>query len=700
MSKDTNLTNFGINVFSRITMEKYLSSEDFLKITKKIDCGKALNLEEANIIAHAMMNWAIDKGATHFTHWFQPLTGFTAEKHESFLDASDSEPIYDFSGKALIKGETDGSSFPSGGLRATFEARGYTVWDPTSYCFVKNNTLYIPTAFCSYGGDSLDKKTPLLRSMEVLSREASRVLRLFGIDDTVVPTVGSEQEYFLIDKKFYEKRLDLVVCGRTLFGSKPPKAQELGDHYFGKIKKRVSEFMRDIDKQLWELGVPAKTEHNEVAPAQHELAPVFSSNNLEADHNQLTMEIMQSTAYNHDLVCLLHEKPFEGINGSGKHNNWSLKMVKNDKNIFNPGEKPEDNLLFLLFLTSVIRATYEAQDLIRISVASPSNDHRLGGFEAPPAILSMFLGDGLCNILNSIDGDTSKITKTSLNTGVKSISQFDKDTSDRNRTSPFAFTGTKFEFRMVGSKQSIASPNVVINTAVASSLHDYYERLKDVKESEFERSVRKLIKEEYNKYKDIVFNGNCYSSEWVKEAERRGLKNYKTTVDACIHYLDEKNVNLLKRFNVLNENEIKSRYEIMLDNYVKQLSIEADTMIKMLKREIIPGVIAYKGSIAKWIKDSTAILKNDCDSLEKDLLLSLDKLTSNIYNELKKLDDVLSIIRNKDESELLDKAIMCKDVLLPQMNELRAYVDKCEELVAKEYWNIPDYCDLLYSVKY
>ena len=692
------ISNFGVNVFSREAMKKYLSKEDFEIITKNIDDGKALNLGEANTLASALMKWAIDKGATHFTHWFQPLTGFTAEKHESFLNIIDDKPINEFSCHALIKGETDGSSFPSGGLRATFEARGYTVWDPTSNCFVKNNTLYIPTAFCSYGGDSLDKKTPLLRSMEVIGKEASKILSLFGIVDKVIPTVGSEQEYFLIDKKLYDERLDLVVCGRTLFGAKPPKAQELGDHYFGKINKRVSEFMRDVDKQLWELGVPAKTEHNEAAPAQHELAPIFSSNNIETDHNQLTMEIMQSTAYDHGLVCLLHEKPFEGINGSGKHNNWSLKMVKNNKNIFDPGDKPEDNLMFLLFLTSLIQATYKAQGLIRISVASPSNDHRLGGYEAPPAIVSLFLGDDLCNILESIDKEGQVSVKNSLDTGVKSISQFDKDTSDRNRTSPFAFTGSKFELRMVGSKQSIASPNVVINTAVASALHDYYEILKGKPKEELNKAIRLLIKDEYNKYKDIVFNGNCYSEEWVKEAEKRGLKNYKTTYDACIHFKDEDNANLLKRFNVLNDHELESRYEIMLDDYVKQLMIEADTMIKMVRKEILPSVFAYHGDLAKWLKDAKDM--NAYANSEYEILRSLANYIEAINSLLGDLVKKAEEIKKIDDTDLDLKAKMTKEELLPCMEKLRSAVDKCEEIVAKDYWSLPDYCDLLYSVKY
>ena len=687
---------FGEDVFGDEVMQKRLPPATYRALKECIAENEPLSLETANTVANEMKDWAIERGATHFTHWFQPLTGVTAEKHDSFLEMEDGKPIVKFSGKMLIKGETDGSSFPTGGLRATFEARGYTAWDPTSYAFVHGGTLYIPTAFCSYGGESLDKKTPLLRSMECIDREARKVLSLFGKKGKVSATVGAEQEYFLIDRAVYEKRLDLVVCGRTLFGAKPPKAQELGDHYFGKIKERVAAYMAELDRELWKLGVYAKTKHNETAPSQHELAPIYSTVNTETDHNQLTMALMKTLASRHDMVCLLHEKPFEGVNGSGKHNNWSLQT--DSENLFNPGDNPAENLQFLLFLVAVIKAADEYQDLIRISVAGAGNDHRLGALEAPPAIVSLFLGDELTEILESVEGGSRAISKKSeeLLTGVSVITHFDRDTTDRNRTSPFAFTGNKFELRMVGSSQSIASPNVVLNTAVAKELSLFYEELKDA--ADFPAACRSLIKREYHAHKRIVYNGNSYSESWVKEAEKRGLSNYKTTVDAIRHYMDEKNVALFGEMNVLSKAELFCRYEIASESYFKQVLIEAETMLTMLNKDVLPGILRYKGELGKWIVREAEACKVDL-SLEQELLKKLGTLTAEILRTEKALKSAVEEVQSKKE-DAIAACESCKSVLLPAMEELRSFVDLSEALVGKEYWALPDYCDILYSVKY
>ncbi|WP_304406275.1 glutamine synthetase III, partial [uncultured Clostridium sp.] len=588
---------FGSLVFNDSVMKARLPKETYKALKNTIQAGKSLDLEVANVVANAMKDWAIEKGATHYTHWFQPMTGVTAEKHDSFIyPDKDGKIIMEFSGKELVKGEPDASSFPSGGLRATFEARGYTAWDPTSYAFIKDGTLCIPTAFCSYSGEALDKKTPVLRSMEALNKQALRILKLFGKDDVkkVITTVGPEQEYFLVDKDMYDKRPDLVFCGRTLFGARPPKGQEMEDHYFGTIKPRVSAYMKELEEELWKLGVLAKTKHNEVAPAQHELAPIFATTNIATDHNQLTMELMKSIANKHNLACLLHEKPFAGVNGSGKHNNWSI-STDTGINLLEPGDTPSENAQFLLFLTAVIKAVDDYQDLLRVSVASAGNDHRLGANEAPPAIVSMFLGDELTDILTAIENDTSYTDKgrSEMEIGVRVLPKFFKDTTDRNRTSPFAFTGNKFEFRMLGSTFSIAGPNIVLNTIVAEELKQFADTLEI--STDLDKDLNTLIKNTIKNHKRIIFNGNNYSDNWVQEAEKRGLLNLKTTPDALPYFIHSKNVDLFTKHHVFSESELYSRYEILMENYYKTIHIEALTMIDMVKKYIIPSVLSYQG---------------------------------------------------------------------------------------------------------
>ena len=690
---------FGSMVFDDRVMRATLSADVYRSLKRTIDRGSQLDISVANAVANAMKDWAVAHGATHYTHWFQPLTGITAEKHDSFITpAPDGRVIMEFSGKELIKGEPDASSFPSGGLRATFEARGYTAWDPTSYAFIKGKTLCIPTAFCSYGGEALDKKTPLLRSMEALNRQAMRILKLFGNTNVkcVRTSVGPEQEYFLIDKEMYDKRKDLIYTGRTLFGAKAPKGQELDDHYFGVIKPRVEEYMADLNEELWKLGVLAKTEHNEVAPAQHELAPIYSTTNIATDHNQLTMEIMQKVASRHGLVCLLHEKPFAGVNGSGKHNNWSMATDKG-VNLLTPGETPHENAQFLLFLCAVLKAVDDYQDLLRIAVATAGNDHRLGANEAPPAVLSVFLGDELTAVLEAIENDKpySGKKKTQLKLGVDVLPLFQKDTTDRNRTSPFAFTGNKFEFRMLGSSNSIACANIMLNAAVAESLKQYADRLEGVED--FNTALHLMIKKTIKDHKRIVFNGNGYDEAWIKEAERRGLSNYRTTPDCMPHLLDKKNVDMLTSQGVYSETELKSRCDIMLDNYCKAVLIEAETMVDMAEKQLIPAVEKYVSKICE-----TAISKKNfmpdisCD-YEHGLVKTLSSLTERgqaLAGELKE-----SVVHVKDFCDIISEADYIRDGILPKMSALRAVVDEAETKTAAEYWPIPTYGELLFGVR-
>lgn len=690
---------FGSMVFDDRVMRATLPSEIYDSLKKTIDEGAKLEPEVANEVAEAMKIWAVEHGATHFTHWFQPLTGITAEKHDSFISPSpDGGVIMEFSGKELIKGEPDASSFPSGGLRATFEARGYTAWDPTSYAFIKDKTLCIPTAFCSYGGEALDKKTPLLRSMEALNKQAMRVLKLFGNEDVkcVKTSVGPEQEYFLVDKDMYEKRKDLVFCGRTLFGAKPPKGQELGDHYFGVIPPRVAAYMADLNEELWKLGVLAKTEHNEVAPAQHELAPIYTTTNIATDHNQLTMEIMQKVALRHGLVCLLHEKPFAGVNGSGKHNNWSI-MTDKGANLLTPGETPYENAQFLLFLCAVIQAVDDYQDLLRLSVATAGNDHRLGANEAPPAIVSMFLGDELTSVLEAIESDIPYVgkEKTVMKLGVHVLPKFFRDTTDRNRTSPFAFTGNKFEFRMLGSSNSIACANLMLNAAVAESLCGYADVLE--KADDFETELHELIKSVIKTHKRIIFNGNGYDESWISEAEKRGLLDLRTTPDAMPALLDEKNVKMLTKHKVFSVSELKSRYEIMLDNYCKTVNIEAQTMVDMARKEIVPAV----GTYAKDVAETLLALKSAVPEIEaKHEKESLAKLSS-LEDEISEAADSLesSVFKLKTLSDVTEEAFMIRDELLSKMAELRVVCDEAETFTAEKYWPFPTYDKLLFGVK-
>ncbi|ABN52766.1 MAG TPA: glutamine synthetase type III [Hungateiclostridium thermocellum] len=694
---EINCGMFGSAVFSDAVMQERLPKPVYKKLKKTIKEGLPLDPDIAEVVACVMKDWAVEMGATHFTHWFQPLTGVTAEKHDSFLSPTgDGKAIMEFSGKELIKGEPDASSFPSGGLRATFEARGYTAWDCTSPAFVKDKTLYIPTAFCSYTGEALDLKTPLLRSMEALSKQALRILRLFGDTTTkrVVTTLGPEQEYFLVDKEKFMQRKDLIYTGRTLFGAKPPKGQELEDHYFGIIKEKISRFMHDLDAELWKLGVSAKTKHNEVAPAQHELAPVFATTNIATDHNQLTMEIMKKVADRHGLACLLHEKPFAGVNGSGKHNNWSI-STDDGRNLLDPGTTPSENAQFLIFLVAVIKAVDDYADLLRFSVATAGNDHRLGANEAPPAIMSIFLGDELTNVIEEIETGVVKNNGTSrtLEIGVSTLPVLPKDNTDRNRTSPFAFTGNKFEFRSVGSSQSIATPNFIINTIVAETLSQIADRLE--KAQDFKAEVNAVVKEIIKNHKRIIFNGNNYSEEWVAEAERRGLPNLKTTVDAIPVLLAEKNIKVLEKHGVLNRAEVLSRYEICLENYVKTIRIEALTMIEMASRQILPASLAYVGKVA----DTVASLKaaGADSSFAKEELDELVSLTSGLKAAIDKLSAKLEEV-DAHEGDSLEHARAYKDVIIPLMNELRAFADKLETMVDASLWPIPTYGDLLFSV--
>lgn len=691
---------FGSKVFDDRVMKAKLPAKIYNSLRRTIDEGVDLDIGVANAVASAMKDWAVENGATHYTHWFQPLTGITAEKHDSFISPSpDGGIIMEFSGKELIKGEPDASSFPSGGIRATFEARGYTAWDPTSYAFIKGKTLCIPTAFCSYGGEALDKKTPLLRSMEALNTQALRILRLFGNDAVkcVKTSVGPEQEYFLITKEMYDARPDIRFTGRTLFGAKPPKGQEMDDHYFGVIKPRVAEFMEDLNEELWKLGILAKTEHNEVAPAQHELAPIYTTTNIATDHNQLTMEIMQKVAIRHELVCLLHEKPFAGVNGSGKHNNWSI-STDTGANLLSPGATPCENAQFLLFLCAVIKAVDDYQDLLRISVATAGNDHRLGANEAPPAVVSMFLGDELNAILEAIETDTPYVAadKTKMKLGVNVLPKFTRDTTDRNRTSPFAFTGNKFEFRMLGSSNSIACANIMLNAAVAESLKIYADRLEGTED--FETALHEMIKKTIKDHKRIIFNGNGYDDSWIKEAtEQRGLLNYRTTADCMPHLLDKKNVEMLTAHKVFSNRELQSREEIMLENYCKTVIIEANTMTDMAKCSYAPAIERYASSIAQ-----NAMFKKSLDATipcayEAGIVKRLSVLCDRIVNTADELES--AVIKLSDAESIDEEAYMIRDTVLVKMAELRAAVDEAETITSKDFWPFPSYADMLFSVR-
>ncbi len=689
---------FGSMVFDDSTMKEKLPKETYRAIQNTIRNGKRLDVEVANVVANAMKDWAIEKGATHFTHWFQPMTGITAEKHDSFISPDiDGKIIMEFSGKELVRGESDASSFPSGGLRATFEARGYTSWDPTSYAFIKDDTLYIPTAFCSYGGEALDKKTPLLRSMEVLNKQALRILRIFGNTTVtaVKTTVGPEQEYFLIDKELYNKRPDLIFTGRTLIGAKSPKGQELEDHYFGTIKPRIKEFMKDLDNELWKLGILAKTEHNEAAPAQHELAPIFTTTNIATDHNQLTMNLLQTVAAKHGLVCLLHEKPFAGVNGSGKHNNWSMSTPYG--NLLEPGETPHENAQFLLFLSAVIKAVDDYQDLLRISVASAGNDHRLGANEAPPAVVSIFMGEELSAILDSIENDTQYDSKEKelLRIGVHAMPRFPKDTTDRNRTSPFAFTGNKFEFRMLGSSANIAEANIVINTAVAEVLKEFADILENADDKE--TAIHELVKSTIKNHKRILFNGNGYDEEWLKEAENRGLSNLKTTPDALTHFLDDKNIKLFSENKVFSATEMRARSEIMFEGYCKIMNIEALTMIDMVKGDVIPAVRKYMKTLADTLISVKEAAPYADTAYESESLERLSTLSATAYNSIKDLEATMTSIRSITDGKT--RAFRYKDNVVPAMDNIRAVVDEMETIVAKEYWPYPSYGELLFGVR-
>ncbi len=688
---------FGSMVFNDSVMQEKLPKDIYKALKRTIASGKHLDLDVANVVANAMKDWATKKGATHFTHWFQPMTGITAEKHDSFISpTSNGKIIMEFSGNELVRGEPDASSFPSGGLRTTFEARGYTAWDPTSYAFIKDGTLCIPTAFCSYSGEALDKKTPLLRSMQTINEQALRILRLFNntTSNQVVTTVGPEQEYFLIDKEMYLKRADLVYCGRTLFGARPSKGQELDNHYFGAIKPKVAAFMKELDEELWKLGILAKTEHNEVAPSQHELAPIFTTTNIATDHNQLTMELMKSIANKHGLACLLHEKPFAGINGNGKHNNWSL-STDMGANLLEPGETPSENAQFLLFLVAIIKAVDDYQDLLRISVASAGNDHRLGANEAPPAIVSIFLGDELTEILEAIENSTiyHDKGKHQMEIGATALPHFPKDTTDRNRTSPFAFTGNKFEFRMLGSAFSIAGPNFVLNTIIAETLCKFADTLE--KSNDFTQDLGILIKKTIKEHKRIIFNGNNYSDEWVKEAEKRGLSNLKTTVDALPAFILPKNVDVFTKHNVLTESEVHSRYEILLEGYQKVIRIEALTMIDMVKKEVIPSSISYQNELANLLERKKTF--GDFDySLEDYLLKKISLISAGLLKKLDILEN--SLLKTSIDNDSLKLARFYRDVVFNNMSELRLLVDELETIVAKKYWNLPTYAELLYSI--
>ena len=691
---------FASMVFNDDVMRERLPKDVYKSLRKTIDNGKDLDITVANAVANAMKDWAIEKGATHYTHWFQPMTGITAEKHDSFISpTADGRIIMEFSGKELIKGEPDASSFPSGGLRATFEARGYTAWDPTSYAFIKDHSLFIPTAFCSYGGEVLDKKTPLLRSMEALSAQAVRILRLFGDSTTkrVITTVGPEQEYFLVDKKLYDERPDLIYTGRTLFGARAPKGQELEDHYFGAIKPRIAAFMQELDEELWKLGVLAKTKHNEVAPAQHELAPIFSTTNVATDHNQLTMETMKNVALRHGLVCLLHEKPFAGVNGSGKHNNWSI-FTDTGKNLLEPGKLPQENAQFLLFLAAVIKGVDEYQDLLRISVASAGNDHRLGANEAPPAIISIFLGDELTAILHAIETGTvyGGTLRVNMEIGVNVLPSFTKDTTDRNRTSPFAFTGNKFEFRSLGSQLNIACPNIMLNTIIADELEQFADELEG-KSDDFMSALNALIKRVIKEHKRIIFNGDGYADAWKVEAARRGLTNLPTTVDALPHYTDEKNVKLFAKHKIYTEVEMQSRQDIILETYAKTINIEALTASDMVKRDILPAVSSYVAELASGVATKKAISDDIPCEAELDIIKRLSGLQDCAYKKLAALDNAIIGVKEVGEDPI-EVATYYKDSVITAMTELRAVVDEMETLVSSDYWPYPSYGDLMFRV--
>jgi glutamine synthetase len=688
---------FGSKVFNDAVMKTRLPKDVYKALKKTVSQGKHLELDVANVVASAMKDWATENGATHFTHWFQPMTGTTAEKHDSFIEPDGAgQAIMAFSGKALVKGEPDASSFPSGGLRATFEARGYTVWDATSYAFLKDDTLYIPTAFCSYSGEALDMKTPLLRSMEAIDKQALRILKLFGKTDVkrVTSEVGPEQEYFLVDKEMYLMRPDLIYCGRTVFGARPPKGQELEDHYFGSLKPRVSAYMKELDEELWKVGVNAKTKHNEVSPAQHELAPIYATANIATDHNQLTMELMKSIANKHGLTCLLHEKPFAGVNGSGKHNNWSI-STDTGINLLEPGETPHENAQFLLFLVAVIKAVDEYQDSLRVSTASAGNDHRLGANEAPPAIISMFLGEELTAILEAIESGKpyENKKKFQMEIGVTALPHFPKDSTDRNRTSPFAFTGNKFEFRMLGSSFSTAGPNIVLNTVVAEILNQFADSLE--KSKDFKRDLAELIKKTFHEHKRIVFNGNNYAEEWTIEAKKRGLSNLRSSVDALPEFVSKKSIELFTKHHVYSKSEIHSRYEILLEAYCKTLHIEALTMIDIAKGEIIPACIAYQNELAKLLERKKACGDYD-SSLESHLLDSISKLCSSLLKKLTSLED--AVLKSKEAGEALAHAKFYHEKVFNAMSELRLVVDELETLVAKKHWPLPTYAEMLYSV--
>ena len=702
MAKDIP-TLYGSLVFNDKVMRNKLPKDVYKALRKTIENGTHLELDVANSVAVAMKEWAVENGATHYTHWFQPMTGFTAEKHDSFISpAEGGEVIMEFSGKELVKGEPDASSFPSGGLRATFEARGYTAWDPTSPAFIKDRTLYIPTAFCSYSGEALDKKTPLLRSMEALSHEAVKMLKLLGRDDvtSVSTTVGPEQEYFLVDKELYNKRRDLIFCGRTLIGAPAPKGQEMEDHYFGALKPRVSEYMHELDEELWKLSIPAKTKHNEVAPAQHELAPVFETANVAVDHNQLTMELMKKIADKHGLVCLLHEKPFEGINGSGKHNNWSLTTNAGD-NLLNPGKTPAENVQFLVFLMAVIKAVDDYADLMRISVAGAGNDHRLGGNEAPPAIVSIFLGDELTAILKSIENDTYFGTQETvqLETGAHVLPHFTKDTTDRNRTSPFAFTGNKFEFRMLGSSTSVANPNMVLNAAVAEALHQFYLELSEADPEHMTEAVHAMIKRAIKKHKKVIFNGNGYTEAWVEEAKARGLYNLVSTPEALAQFTSDKNVKLLTDYHIFTKEEIFSRYEILLENYVKTIEIEAKTLHEMLAKDFLPALSTYSAHVAQNAAAKKAFMPAISTAAEEALVTELSGAYESLSSGLEGLETVLASVQAKAESDTMQNAAnMCLNELLPLMDVLRKTADAAEVKIPDELLPYPTYDQLLFSV--
>lgn len=690
---------FGSMVFNDQKMQERLPKSTYKALKKTIQNGEPLDLSVANVVASAMKDWAVEMGCTHYTHWFQPMTGVTAEKHDSFISPNgDGQVIMEFSGKELVKGEPDASSFPSGGIRATFEARGYTTWDPTSYAFVKDGTLYIPTAFCSYTGEVLDKKTPLLRSMERISTEAVKVLNLLGKKDVtrVTTTVGPEQEYFLIDKEMYDQREDLIYTGRTLFGAKAPKGQELDDHYFGAIKTRVAAYMRDLDEELWKLGILAKTKHNEVAPSQHELAPIFTTTNIATDHNELTMEIMKKTAEKHGLVCLLHEKPFAGVNGSGKHNNWSI-STNTGENLLDPGKEPEKNIQFQLFLAAIVKAVHEYQDLLRITVASAGNDHRLGANEAPPAIISMYLGDDLGALVDSIINDTEYVSKgkVKMQTGVDVLPDFMKDNSDRNRTSPFAFTGNKFEFRALGSSLNIACPNYILNTMVAEELSQFYAELKEA--DDLDSAVKALIKKTFTEHQAIIFNGNNYAPEWVEEAERRGLCNYKSLPEAVAHFIDQKNVDLFVKNKICSEEEVKARYEIELENYAKQINIEALTMIDMAKKNILPAVSSYVRELTDTALAKKALSDAIPTSVEEELVASLSNKLVCFSKKTAELEEAV-IKASEYSNDNLAYATYYRETVFALMQELRAVGDSMETETSSEYWPYPSYGEMLFGV--